>query len=125
MIETNREMFLLIYLELISLTLHEISGDEKLLCGSCAIKSKGEANDKTTKCPKRKGSPTVGSELSSKKKKASEVKTKSVSIHADSDGSEAVEDGDQSDSIDESKEWSPTKETDILVELVFRRRNKG
>ena len=36
----------------------EISGDGKLLSGSCAIKSKGEASDKSTN--KRKGTPTVG-----------------------------------------------------------------
>ena len=51
----------------------------------------------------------------------SEIEAKRVSIHADSDGSEAEENGDESDSMEESKEctWSPTKETDAFVELVF------
>ena len=51
----------------------------------------------------------------------SEVKAKSVSIHADSDRGDTEEDGDESDSTEESKEESPTKETDAIVELVFRK----
>ena len=46
------------------------------------------------------------------------MEPESVPTNADSDVSEA---GNDTDSAEESDEWSPSKETDLFVELVFRK----
>ena len=47
-----------------------------------------------------------------------DLEPESVPTNADSDVSEAEND---TDSAKESDEWSPSKETDFFVELVFRK----
>ena len=65
-------------------------------CSLVVMSLRARASNKPTNCPKWKGSPTVRSEPSSK---MSEVEAKRVSIHAHSDGSEAEEDGYESNSF--------------------------
>jgi hypothetical protein len=89
----------------------EVSDQGKLTSGKDASKSAAKA--------KRKEGPTVGSEPA-KKRKVTDVEPEAGSTHADSDMSEA-EGGKDTDSAEESDEWSPTKETDSFVELVFRK----